>query len=49
MGRTCSQNEQQQVGQDNIRMDTHRRKTSKMKVQKERERQPLRDLISVSG
>ena len=29
MGRTGSQNEQHQVGQDNIRMDTQRRKTSK--------------------
>ena len=35
----CSQNEQNQVGRDNIRMDTQRRKTSKRKTQKEMERQ----------
>ena len=39
VGRTCSQNEQRQVGQDNIRMDTQRRKTSTRKTQKEMERQ----------
>ena len=39
VGRTCSRNEQHQVGQDNIRMDTQRRKTSKRETQKEMERQ----------
>ena len=29
VGRTCSQNEQHQVGQDNIRVDTQRRKMSR--------------------
>ena len=29
VGRTCSPNVQHQVGQDNIRMDTQRRKMSK--------------------
>ena len=38
VGWTCSQNEQHQVGQDNIRMDTQRRKMSKTKTQKEMER-----------
>ena len=32
VGRTYRQNEQQQVSQDNIRMDTQRRKTSKRKT-----------------
>ena len=38
-GRTCSQNEQRQVGQDDIRMNTQRRKMSKRKTQNEMERQ----------
>ena len=37
--RTCSQNEQHQVGQGNIRMDTQRRKLSRRETQKETERQ----------
>ena len=39
VGRTSSQNEQHQVGQDNIRIDTQRRKTSKREIQKEMEKQ----------
>ena len=39
VGRTCSQNEQHQVGQDNIRMDTQRRKTSNRETKKEMEGQ----------
>ena len=39
VGRTCSQNVQHQVGQDNIRMDTQRRKKSTREIQKEMERQ----------
>ena len=38
VGTTCSQNEQHQVGQDNIRMDTQRSITSKRKTEKEMER-----------
>ena len=32
VGRTCNQNEQHQVGQDNSKMDIQRRKTSKRKL-----------------
>ena len=39
VGRTYSQNEQHQVGKDNIKMDTQRQKTSKRGTQKEMERQ----------
>ena len=39
VARTFSQNEQHQVGQDNIRMDTQRRKKIKRETQKEMERQ----------
>ena len=39
VGRTCSQNEQHQVGQDYIRMDTQRMKTRKKETEKEMERQ----------
>ena len=39
VGKTCSQNDQHQVGQQNIRMDTQRMKTSKRETQKEMERQ----------
>ena len=39
VGRTYRQNEQHQVGQYNIRVDTQRRKTSKRKTSKEMERQ----------
>ena len=37
-GRTCSQNEEHQVGENNIRVDTQRWKTTKRKTQKEMER-----------
>ena len=38
VGRTCSQNEEHQVGENNIRVDTQRWKTTKRKTQKEMER-----------
>ena len=38
VGRTCSQNEEHQVGENNIRVDTQRWKTTKRKTQKEVER-----------
>ena len=38
VGRTCSRNEEHQVGENNIRVDTQRWKTTKRKTQKEMER-----------
>ena len=48
MGKTCSQNEQHQVAQDNIRMDTQRRNTSRKETLKEIGT-ISRKLVSVNG
>ena len=46
VGRTCSQNEQHQVGQDNIRMDTQRTKEVNPKGDGET---TSRKLVTVNG